>query len=74
MVYVGLSYKDFGLFDYGCNVGVVYDVEVFIDMFVEWGGDLWVGIDLFMINCINGVVIYCNIDFFGMVEGLNFVL
>lgn len=36
LAYAGLSYKDFGSFDYGRNVGVAYDAEAFTDMFVEW--------------------------------------
>ncbi|ENG7221488.1 porin, partial [Shigella flexneri] len=72
--YAGLSYKDFGSFDYSRNVGVAYDAEAFTDMFVEWGGDSWAGTDLFMTNRTNGVATYRNTDFFGMVEGLNFAL
>ncbi|HHU7987474.1 TPA: porin, partial [Escherichia coli] len=71
LAYAGLSYKDFGSFDYGRNVGVAYDAEAFTDMFVEWGGDSWAGTDLFMTNRTNGVATYRNTDFFGMVEGLN---
>ncbi len=74
LAYAGLSYKDFGSFDYGRNVGVAYDAEAFTDMFVEWGGDSWAGTDLFMTNRTNGVATYRNTDFFGMVEGLNFAL
>lgn len=69
LAYAGLSYKDFGSFDYGRNVGVAYDAEAFTDMFVEWGGDSWAGTDLFMTNRTNGVATYRNTDFFGMVEG-----
>ncbi|EMW3299808.1 porin, partial [Shigella flexneri] len=74
LAYAGLSYKDFGSFDYSRNVGVAYDAEAFTDMFVEWGGDSWAGTDLFMTNRTNGVATYRNTDFFGMVEGLNFAL
>ncbi len=70
LAYAGLSYKDFGSFDYGRNVGVAYDAEAFTDMFVEWGGDSWAGTDLFMTNRTNGVATYRNTDFFGMVEGV----
>ena len=72
LAYAGLSYKDFGSFDYGRNVGVAYDAEAFTDMFVEWGGDSWAGTDLFMTNRTNGVATYRNNDFFGLVDGLNF--
>ncbi len=74
LAYAGLSYKDFGSFDYSRNVGVAYDAEAFTDMFVERGGDSWAGTDLFMTNRTNGVATYRNTDFFGMVEGLNFAL
>ena len=74
LAYAGLSYKDFGSFDYGRNVGVAYDAEAFTDMFVEWGGDSWAGTDLFMTNRTNGVATYRNNDFFGLVDGLNFAV
>lgn len=73
-VFVGLKYKDLGFFDYGCNLGVLYDVEVWIDMFLEFGGDFLVQIDNFMIKCVSGLVMYWNIDFFGVIDGLNLIL
>lgn len=73
VVFVGLKFQDVGFFDYGCNYGVVYDVIFWIDVLLEFGGDIY-GFDNFMQQCGNGFVIYCNIDFFGLVDGLNFVV
>lgn len=39
LAFAGLKYKDLGSFDYGRNLGALYDVEAWTDMFPEFGGD-----------------------------------
>lgn len=72
--FVGLVFVDMGFVDYGCNYGVLYDIGLWIDVLFEFGNDLYEVFDNFMIGCVNGVLIYCNNDFFGLVDGLNIVL
>ena len=40
LAFAGLKYKDLGSFDYGRNLGALYDVEAWTDMFPEFGGGL----------------------------------
>ncbi|EHC96025.1 Outer membrane pore protein E precursor [Salmonella enterica subsp. enterica serovar Uganda str. R8-3404] len=39
LAFAGLKLKDIGSFDYGRNLGALYDVEAWTDMFPEFGGD-----------------------------------
>ncbi len=41
IAFTRLKYKDLGSFDYGRNLGALYDVEAWTDMFPEFGGDSW---------------------------------
>ncbi|XNM55693.1 porin [Escherichia coli] len=43
-----MKYKDLGSFDYGRNLGALYDVEAWTDMFPEFGGDSSAQTDNFM--------------------------
>lgn len=74
LAYAGLKYGEYGSFDYGRNYGVVYDVEAWTDMLPVFGGDSYTWTDNFMVGRANGVATYRNVDFFGLVEGLNFAL
>ncbi len=57
--------KDFGSLDYGRNLGALYDVEAWTDMFPEFGGDSSAKTDNFMTKRTTGVATYRNTDFFG---------
>ncbi|WP_241365764.1 porin, partial [Pseudomonas aeruginosa] len=48
LAFAGLKYKDLGSFDYGRNLGALYDVEAWTDMFPEFGGDSSAQTDNFM--------------------------
>ncbi|MDO1871310.1 porin, partial [Escherichia coli] len=48
LAFAGLKYKDLGSFDYGRNLGALYDVEAWTDMFPEFGGDSSAQNDNFM--------------------------
>ncbi|HCN98043.1 MAG TPA: porin, partial [Leclercia sp.] len=74
LAFAGIKLKDFGSFDYGRNLGALYDVEAWTDMFPEFGGDSSAQTDNFMTKRASGLATYRNTDFFGMVEGLNFAL
>ncbi|HII3140355.1 TPA: porin OmpC [Enterobacter asburiae] len=74
LAYAGLKYGEYGLFDYGRNYGVVYDVEAWTDMLPVFGGDSYTWTDNFMNGRANGLATYRNQDFFGLAEGLNFAL
>ncbi|CAM6934301.1 porin OmpC [Enterobacter roggenkampii] len=74
LAYAGLKFGEYGSFDYGRNYGVVYDVEAWTDMLPVFGGDSYTWTDNFMVGRTNGVATYRNNDFFGLVDGLNFVL
>lgn len=50
LAFAGLKYKDLGSFDYGRNLGALYDVEAWTDMFPEFGGDSSAQTDNFMTN------------------------
>ena len=70
----GLKYKDLGSFDYGRNLGALYDVEAWTDMFPEFGGDSSAQTDNFMTKRASGLATYRNTDFFGVIDGLNLTL
>ena len=74
LAFAGLKFGEYGSFDYGRNYGVMYDVEGWIDMLPEFGGDSYTYSDNFMVGRTNGVATYRNTDFFGLVNGLNFAL
>lgn len=72
--FAGLKFGKYGSFDYGRNYGVVYDVEAYTDMLPEYGGDTWSQTDNYMTARSTGLATYRNLDFFGLVEGLNFAV
>ncbi|NDO82141.1 porin [Citrobacter sp. NCU1] len=72
--FAGLKFGDYGSFDYGRNYGVMYDVEGWVDMLPEFGGDSYTKSDNFMTGRANGVATYRNNNMFGMVDGLSFAL
>ncbi|END1881016.1 phosphoporin PhoE [Escherichia albertii] len=74
LAFAGLKYKDLGSFDYGRNLGALYDVEAWTDMFPEFGGDSSAQTDNFMTKRASGLATYRNTDFFGIVDGLNLTL
>ncbi|EEF6737437.1 porin OmpC [Salmonella enterica] len=74
LAFAGLKFGDYGLFDYGRNYGVLYDVEGWTDMLPEFGGDSYTYADNYMTGRANGVATYRNTDFFGLVDGLSFAL
>ncbi len=69
-----MKLKEFGSFDYGRNLGALYDVEARTDMFPEFGGDSSAQTDNFMTKRASGPATYRNTDFFGTVDGLNMTL
>ena len=74
LAFAGLKLKNYGSFDYGRNLGALYDVEAWTDMFPEFGGDSSAQTDNFMTKRASGLATYRNTDFFGLVDGLNFAL
>ncbi|OUF35204.1 outer membrane pore protein E, partial [Enterobacter hormaechei] len=48
LAFAGLKLKDFGSLDYGRNLGALYDVAAYTDMFPEFGGDGLAQTDNFM--------------------------
>lgn len=72
--FAGLSFGDFGSFDYGRNYGVIYDVEAITDILPVFGGDSYSAADNFMTGRANNIATYRNSSFFGLVDGLNFAL
>ncbi|EOV9742726.1 porin, partial [Enterobacter hormaechei] len=74
LAFAGIKLKDFGSFDYGRNLGALYDVAAYTDMFPEFGGDGLAQTDNFMTKRASGLATYRNTDFFGMVDGLNMTL
>lgn len=74
LAFAGLKYKDLGSFDYGRNLGALYDVEAWTDMFPEFGGDSSAQTDNFMTKRASGLATYRNTDFFGVIDGLNLTL
>ncbi len=74
LAFAGLKLKNFGSFDYGRNLGPLYDVEAWTDMFPEFGGDSSAQTDNFMTKRASGLATYRNTDFFGVVDGLDLTL
>ena len=74
LAFAGLKLKDFGSLDYGRNLGALYDVAAYTDMFPEFGGDGLAQTDNFMTKRASGLATYRNTDFFGLVDGLNMTL
>ncbi|WP_312985862.1 phosphoporin PhoE [Atlantibacter sp.] len=74
LAFAGLKLQDYGSLDYGRNLGALYDVEAWTDMFPEFGGDSSGHNDNFMAKRANGLATYRNTDFFGTVDGLNTTL
>ncbi len=48
LAFAGVKLKNYGSFDYGRNLGALYDVEAWTDMFPEFGGDSSAQTDNFM--------------------------
>ncbi|MEI8498959.1 porin, partial [Escherichia coli] len=74
LAFAVLKYKDLGSFDYGRNLGALYDVEASTDMFPEFGGDSSAETDNFMTKRASGLSTYRNTDFFAVIDGLNLTL
>ncbi|HBX12964.1 MAG TPA: phosphoporin PhoE, partial [Leclercia adecarboxylata] len=74
LAFAGIKLKDFGSFDYGRNLGALYDVEAWTDMFPEFGGDSSGQTDNFMTKRASGLATYRNTDFFGAINGLDLTL
>ncbi|HCR0432736.1 TPA: porin, partial [Enterobacter kobei] len=74
LAFAGLKLKDFGSLDYGRNLGALYDVEAWTDMFPEFGGDSSAQTDNFMTKRASGLATYRNTDFFGAIDGLDMTL
>jgi len=74
LAFAGIKFKDFGSIDYGRNLGALYDVEAWTDMFPEFGGDSSGQTDNFMTKRSSSLATYRNTDFFGVVDGLNTTL
>ncbi|WP_034914394.1 MULTISPECIES: porin [Erwinia] len=68
--YAGLKFGDFGSFDYGRNIGLIYDVLAYTDMLPKFGGDS-AGSDLFLTSRATGVATWRTSNFFGLVDGLS---
>ncbi len=69
-----MKLKNYGSFDYGRNLGALYDVEARTDMFPEFGGDSSAQTDNFMTKRASGPATYRNTDFFGLVDGSDLTL
>lgn len=74
LAFAGLKLNDFGSLDYGRNLGALYDVAAWTDMFPEFGGDGLAQTDNFMTKRASGLATYRNTDFFGVIDGLNLTL
>ncbi len=61
LAFAGLKYKDLGSFDYGRNLGALYDVEAWTDMFPEFGGDSSAQTDNFMTKRASGLATYRSV-------------
>lgn len=72
--FAGLKFGDYGSIDYGRNLGVLYTVEAWTDMFPEFGGDGTARTDNFMTQRATGVATYHNNNLFGMVKSLDLTL
>ncbi|WP_130099240.1 phosphoporin PhoE [Siccibacter turicensis] len=74
LAFAGLKWSQFGSLDYGRNLGALYDVAAWTDMFPEFGGDSLTRTDNFMTKRSTGLATYRNTDFFGMIDGLDLTL
>lgn len=74
LAFAGVKVKNYGSFDYGRNLGALYDVEAWTDMFPEFGGDSSSQTDNFMTKRASGLATWRNTDFFGVVDGLDLTL
>ncbi|MCS5807993.1 porin [Klebsiella pneumoniae subsp. pneumoniae] len=54
LAFAGVKLKNYGSFDYGRNLGALYDVEAWTDMFPEFGGDSSAQTDNFMTKRASG--------------------
>ncbi|MCV9880351.1 porin [Brenneria sp. KBI 447] len=70
--FAGLKFGDYGSFDYGRNLAIVYDALAWTDVLPEFGGDSSYTDGL--TGRTSGVATYRNSDFFGLVDGLDFGL
>jgi len=71
--FAGIKVGDYGSFDYGRNVGVLYDALSQTDMQPEFDAQTY-NTDQFMFRRGNSLATYRNTDFFGLVNGLDFAL
>ncbi|UAJ65480.1 porin [Candidatus Schneideria nysicola] len=72
--FAGLKFGHYGRIDYGHNRGVLDDVGIFTDVMPALGGKSFLT-DYYLGRTTNThVFTYRNIDFFGLVKGLNFAL
>ena len=65
LAFAGLKLKNFGSLDYGRNLGALYDVEAWTDMFPEFGGDSSAQTDNFMTKRATGLATSLSYDFGG---------
>ncbi len=72
--FAGLKFADIGSLDYGRNYGVIYDINSWTDLLPVFGGDSLSNPDNFMTGRSTGLATYRNINFFDLVDGLNFAL
>jgi len=73
LAFAGVKVGEFGSFDYGRNVGVLYDALSQTDMQPEFDAQTY-NTDQFMFRRGNSLATYRNTDFFGLVDDLNFAL
>lgn len=71
--FAGIKVGDYGSFDYGRNIGVLYDALSLTDMQPEFDA-LTYNTDQFMFRRGNNLATYRNSNFFGLVDGLNVTL
>lgn len=71
--FAGIKIGRYGSFDYGRNVGVLYDALSQTDMQPEFDAQTY-NTDQFMFRRGNSLATYRNTDFFGLVTGLDFTL
>lgn len=74
LAFAGIKIQNVGSFDYGRNLGALYDVAAYTDMFPEFGGDGLAQTDNFMTKRASGLATWRNTDFFGAVDGLDMTL
>lgn len=71
--FAGIKVGNYGSFDYGRNVGVLYDALSQTDMQPEFDAQTY-NTDQFMFRRGNSLATYRNTDFFGLMNGLDFAL